>query len=79
MKERGSVEEFLDIKIIPTNDGIFKLTQSGLVDKLLATTGIGDYNPIKVPTHASSQLGPDHQGNDLQLQEMWNYASVVEM
>eukprot|EP00957_Ditylum_brightwellii_P173171 13183040-Ditylum_brightwellii.AAC.1 len=79
MKEGGSVENFPGIEIMPNSDDAFKLTQSGLIDKVLASTGMEDCNPVKVPTHASGPLGPDPQGKDPQPQKMWKYASVVGM
>eukprot|EP00957_Ditylum_brightwellii_P151550 11541512-Ditylum_brightwellii.AAC.1 len=79
MKEGSSMEEFLGIKIDLTGDGGYKLTQTGLIKKILSTTGMLDYDPAIVPTAASGPLGPDHYGKEVQLQELWNYASAVGM
>eukprot|EP00957_Ditylum_brightwellii_P025162 1904134-Ditylum_brightwellii.AAC.1 len=77
MKEGSNVEKFLGIKIDPTSDGGYKLTQTGLTKKILSTTGMLDCNPAIAPTTASGPLCPDPHGKEVQLQELWNYASVV--
>eukprot|EP00957_Ditylum_brightwellii_P162226 12352765-Ditylum_brightwellii.AAC.1 len=79
MKKGSSVEEFLGIKIDPTGNGGYKLSQTGLIKKILSTTGMLDCNPAVAPTAASGPLGPDPHRKEFQLQELWNYASVVGM
>ena len=79
MTEGGSVEEFLGIKITPNSDDGFKLTQTGLIDKILLTTGMQDCNPATSPTSGPGPLGSDNHGKDATLQDRWSYASVVGM
>eukprot|EP00957_Ditylum_brightwellii_P054587 4136138-Ditylum_brightwellii.AAC.1 len=76
MIEGGSVEEFLGIKVKSLGDGAYKLTQEGLVDKILKATGMDNCNPVVAPISGPKPLGPDPHGKDIQLQDKWSYASV---
>eukprot|EP00957_Ditylum_brightwellii_P008641 655803-Ditylum_brightwellii.AAC.1 len=76
MTERGSVEEFLDIKINTLSDGSYKLTQEGLIDKTMKTTNMENCNPAVAPTSGPKPLGPDRHDKDVQLQDKWSYASM---
>eukprot|EP00957_Ditylum_brightwellii_P202897 15332305-Ditylum_brightwellii.AAC.1 len=67
MKEGSSVEVFLGIKIGLTGDGGCKLTQTGLIKKILSTAGMFDCEPAVAPTVASGSLGPDPHGKEAQL------------
>eukprot|EP00957_Ditylum_brightwellii_P109214 8331266-Ditylum_brightwellii.AAC.1 len=79
MTEGGSVEEFLGTKVNSLGNGAYKLTQEGLIDKILKATGMKNYNPAVAPTSAPKPLGPDPHDKGVQLQNKWNYASVVGM
>eukprot|EP00957_Ditylum_brightwellii_P167565 12756344-Ditylum_brightwellii.AAC.1 len=70
MKEGISVEEFLGIKIDPTGDGGYKLTQTGLIKKILSATGMLDCSPVIAPTATTGPLGPDPHEKEVQLQEL---------
>eukprot|EP00957_Ditylum_brightwellii_P020482 1543972-Ditylum_brightwellii.AAC.1 len=75
MTEGGTVEEFLGIQVDPTNSGGFKLTQKGLIKKVLSTVGLQDCNPVVAPTASPVPLGPDPQGKGPQYEHLWNYSS----
>eukprot|EP00957_Ditylum_brightwellii_P195588 14903108-Ditylum_brightwellii.AAC.1 len=45
MTKGGSVEEVLGIKVNSLGDSAYKLTQEGLIDKILKTTGMENCNP----------------------------------
>eukprot|EP00957_Ditylum_brightwellii_P088805 6763056-Ditylum_brightwellii.AAC.1 len=79
MTEGGSVQEFLVIKINSLGDGTYKLTQEGLMDKILKAMGMENCNPAEAPTCWPKSLGPDPQDKDIQPQEKWSYSSVVGM
>ena len=79
MTEGGTVEEFLGIKVSPIGNGAYKLTQEGLINKILKTTSMENCNPAKTPTSGPKPLGPDPLGTTVQFQNKWGYASVVGM
>ena len=59
MTEGGTVEDFLGIQVNPTTDGGFKLTQKGLIEKVLIMVGLQDCNPAVAPTFSPVCLGPN--------------------
>eukprot|EP00957_Ditylum_brightwellii_P122245 9322005-Ditylum_brightwellii.AAC.1 len=59
MTEGGSMEEFLGIKVNSFGDGTYKLTQEGLIGKILKTTGMENCDPAVAPTSGPKPLGPD--------------------
>eukprot|EP00957_Ditylum_brightwellii_P189909 14457325-Ditylum_brightwellii.AAC.1 len=79
MTKGGSVEEFLGIKVNSLGDDAYKLTQEGLIDKILKTTNMKNCNPAVAPISGPKPLDPDPHGKDVQLQDKWSYASVVGM
>ena len=79
MKIGGSVEEYLGITITRTSDGGYKLTQEGLIKKVLEATGMQDCNPEDTPTTSTGPLGKDINGKAPQRQHQWQYASVIGM
>ena len=79
MTEGGLVEEFLGIKVNSLGNGSYKLTQEGLIDKILKTTDMENCNSAVALTSGPKPLGPDPQGKGVQLQDQWSYASVVGM
>eukprot|EP00957_Ditylum_brightwellii_P100886 7689005-Ditylum_brightwellii.AAC.1 len=66
MTEGGSVEEFLGIKVNSLGDVTYKLTQEGLIDKILKATGMKNCNQTVAPTSGPKPLGPDPHGKDIQ-------------
>ena len=75
LKKEGNFNEFLGIKFDKRKDGSIELTQTGLIDKILATAGMTDCNPNRVP--ATGPLGTDPDGEP--MDESWNYRSIVGM
>jgi len=60
--DEGSVGDFLGIRITrELSDKVFSLTQQGLIEKVIETTGMSDSRPCS--TTASMQaLGSDEEG-----------------
>ena len=71
----GDVSAFLGIQIEKTAGG-FKLTQPGLIKRVIEATGLQDANPDHTPA-ANVPLGTDTEGE--LCNEDWEYASVVGM
>eukprot|EP00957_Ditylum_brightwellii_P010418 788061-Ditylum_brightwellii.AAC.1 len=69
MTEGGSMKEFLGSKANSLGDGAYKLTQEGLIDKILKATGMENCNPAVAPTSGPKPLGPDPHSKDIQLQD----------
>eukprot|EP00957_Ditylum_brightwellii_P114483 8729075-Ditylum_brightwellii.AAC.1 len=63
------MEEFLGIKVDSLGDGAYKLTQEGLIDKILQATRMKNCNPAVAPTSGTKPLGPDPHSKDVQLQD----------
>ena len=79
MRVEGSVKEFLGIEVKSHGKGGYKLTQTGLIDKILATTGMSDCNGKPTPTNTDKPLGTDANGKPARYKDKWSYASVVGM
>eukprot|EP00957_Ditylum_brightwellii_P106948 8159250-Ditylum_brightwellii.AAC.1 len=73
------MEEFLVIKVNSIGDGIYKLTQESLIDKIHKATEMENCNLAVAPTSGPKPLGPDPHSKDVQLQDKWSYASVIGM
>jgi hypothetical protein len=71
-KEEG-LFEYLGIKLENDEKKTFTLTQTGLIDKIAAVTGLENCNHNRVPT-TQLALGSDPDGK--RLNEKWSYASV---
>ena len=73
----GTLRAFLGIKFErdPVNN-IISLTQKGLIQKIIAATGMEDCNPNWVPTSIVA-LGIDPDGTP--MNETWSYSSIVGM
>ena len=71
----SAVFEFLGIKLTMTDKNI-KLTQHGLIKKLVDTTGMSDCNGISTPANIQP-LSTDADGAP--FKEDWKYASAVGM
>lgn len=73
----GEVNSFLGITITK-EDGSFKFTQQGLIDKVLKASGMTDCNPKPTPCSGDGRpLGSDKQGLDGNAE--WSYPSLVGM
>ena len=73
LEKEGTFAEFLGIKFERTERGHFVLTQKGLIDKLLAVTGMEECSPNTLPG-ARSALASDPDGPP--MDEDWGYSSV---
>ena len=76
MTREGSFAEFLGIKFQTLEDKSYKLTQTGLIDKVVAATGLTDCRPNLTPS-TQLALGSDSDGQP--MAEDWSYSSVVGM
>lgn len=72
----GSFSEFLGIKFSKLPDGSIEMTQQGLIDKIVETTGLQNSKPNSLPA-AQQALGADPEGAP--MDEKWSYSSVVGM
>ena len=73
--ESKDISAFLGIQF--TRKGkMIELKQLGLIDKVIAATGMEDCNPISTPAEPTT-LGKDVDGEP--MQENWSYPSVVGM
>ena len=75
----GQVSAFLGIDIsYHKKSNRYKLTQTGLIDKVLKTTGMTDCNGKPTPCRSDAKpLGKDADGPP--AKEKWSYSSVVGM
>jgi len=76
LTKEGSFAEFLGIKFEQASPSEYRLTQRGLIDKVVATTGLEDCRPNLMP-QTQLALGSDKDG--LAMSEDWSYPSVVGM
>ena len=76
LTREGTFAEYLGIRFDKRPDGSYVLTQRGLIDKILAATGLVDANPNWLPT-TQLALGTDPTGPP--MNEKWQYSSVVGM
>jgi hypothetical protein len=75
-KEEG-LFEYLGIKLERNDEKkTFTLTQTGLIEKIAAVTGLENCNHNRVPT-TQLALGSDPDGKP--MNEKWSYSSVVGM
>ena len=73
----GTFSEFLGIDFVYDSvKRTVSMTQGGLIKKILATAGMTDCKPNKMPT-CQVPLGNDDDGE--RMVENWSYASVVGM
>jgi hypothetical protein len=75
----GQVSAFLGIDIArDKKTNRYRLTQTGLIDMVLKTTGMTDCNGKPTPCRSDAKpLGSDADGTP--AKEKWSYASVVGM
>ena len=76
LRDEGEVSAFLGIQITKTGDNEFFLTQTGLIDKVLAVTHMTDCNGCDTP----STIDPLHADvNGAVFDETWAYDVVIGM
>ena len=72
----GSFSEYLGIQYTKVSDTKIKMTQEGLIKKIMEATGMLDCNSNKTPT-TKEALGSDELGQP--MEDPWNYRSVIGM
>ena len=72
----GSFTEYLGIKYEKPDGNTIKMTQEGLIQKIIDTTGMQDCNPHPTPTTVEG-LSSNEKGK--YMTDKWNYRSVVGM
>jgi hypothetical protein len=76
LTRESTFAEFLGIQYESLSDGKIKLTQSGLIKKIIAATGLTECKPNWTPA-TKDALGIDPDGPP--MNESWSYPSVVGM
>jgi hypothetical protein len=76
LESEGSVQDFLGINITQLSEKSFRLTQTGLIQKILEKTMMIDARTKSTPA-STTALGTDKDGEP--FNETWEYASVVGM
>jgi hypothetical protein len=76
LRNEGEVGDFLGIRIQKRGDNSFYLTQTGLIDKVLAITEMQHCNSIGTPA-GKEAIGSDHDGEP--FSEKWKYSTVIGM
>ena len=77
LKDEGQVGAFLGIQIERNNDDSFYLTQTGLINKVLTSSGM-EYNKATVKNPASTiPLGLDIEGYP--FDKSWKYSIIIGM
>jgi len=78
LRDKGAVGDFLGIRIERTKSQAkeFKLSQSGLINKVLLASGMEDSNPIRTPSELKP-LGINTDGEP--FDEKWEYPTIVGM
>jgi hypothetical protein len=76
LTQEGSFSEFLGIDFEARPDGSILMTQTGLIDKVLAASGMEDCKPNLMPAPAQA-LGSDPDGPP--MVETWKYLSILGM
>ena len=76
LRNEGEVGAFLGIQIKKTGPQEFYLAQTGLIDKVLATTGMTDCNGVDTPS-TTTHIGLDTHVDP--FVESWQYNSVIGM
>lgn len=76
LQNEGEVGDFLGIHIQKKAEDSFYLTQTGLIDKVLATTDMQHCNSIGTPA-GKEAVGSDLDGEP--FSEKWKYSAVIGM
>lgn len=76
LRNEGEVGDFLGIRIQQHDGRKFLMTQTGLIDKVLAVTGMDNCNPVSTPA-SKEAVGSDRDGEP--FSENWKYSTVIGM
>ena len=74
-----SVSELLGIDIKTLDDGGFQFCQTGLIRKVLESTGMEHSNGLPTPNKVDAPLGTDVNGSEAKRDWPKSYASVIGM
>jgi hypothetical protein len=76
LRDEGEVGDFLGIRIAKQGDGVFLLTQTGLIEKVIKAGGMDTAHLVRTPA-STTALGSDKDGDV--FNEDWEYVTVVSM
>jgi hypothetical protein len=76
LRDKGEVGDFLGIRITKTGPITFKLTQTGLIYKILQAVGLEECRGVSTPAETKA-LGSDLEG--ALFDEEWDYAPLIGM
>ena len=76
LTREATFSEFLGIKYEELSDGAISMTQSGLINKIIAATGMENCNPKHTPA-LKVALGIDPDGESMSAD--WSYPSIIGM
>ena len=76
LRDEGEVGDFLGIRIEKVGERTFKLTQLGLIEKVLQAAGMVDCRGVPTPA-TTTPVGTDIHGD--KFSETWDYSSVIGM
>lgn len=76
LRDKGSVGDFLGIRIEKQANDTFTLSQTGLIEKVIKASGMADCNSPMTPS-STDPLGSDKLGEV--YSESWAYAEIVGM
>ena len=71
------MSEFLGIDIKTLDDGGFQFCQTGLIRKVLESTGMDHCNGLPTPTKVEAPIGTDANGSEAKRDWTNSYASVM--
>jgi hypothetical protein len=74
--DEGKVGNFLGIRIEKVGERTFKLTQLGLIEKVLQAAGMADCRGVSTPAN-TTPVGTDVHGD--KFIESWDYPSIIGM
>ena len=73
------MSDFLEIDIKTLDNGGFQFCQTGLIRKVLESTGMEHFNGLPTPNKVYAPLGTDANGSEAKRDCPNSYASVIGM
>ena len=73
------MSELLVIDIKKLNDGGSQFYQTGLIRKVLESTGIENFNGLPTPTKVEAPIGTYANGYEFKIDWTNSYASIIGM
>ena len=78
MTDEGTMEEYLGILFTPANNGLFRMSQPYLIDRIIDFIhGMKDARRANSPAQVEGALTKDEEGQP--SKEDWNYRSIIGM